>query len=162
MIIVLTLYKNLAMKKIYLLGALFLSIMTFAQNSKQEKIREMMNLTGAGSYGEQMAKIIFSIMKENSPDVPDIFWEEINKEIKADEITEMIINVYDKHFTEKEIDDILAFYNTQTGKKFVEKLPIILQDAGQEGEKWGKEIGKKVFNTLKDKYGYDIPEELLQ
>lgn len=155
-------YKNLAMKKVYLLGALFLSIMTFAQNSKQEKIREMMNLTGAGNYGAQMAEMILNIMKENSPDVPDVIWQEINKEIKVSEITEIGISIYDKHFTKQEIDDILAFYHTQTGKKFVEKLPIMLQDAQKEGEKWGIEIGRRAFRTLKEKYGYDIPEELLQ
>jgi hypothetical protein len=37
-------------------------------------------------------------------------------------------DVYTKHFTRKEIDDIAAFYNTPTGKKYASKLPALTGD----------------------------------
>jgi len=45
--------------------------------------------------------------------------------------------VYEEHFTEPEIDQILAFYFSEVGQKMLEKIPV-LQDAGQE-------VGERVF-----------------
>jgi hypothetical protein len=39
-------------------------------------------------------------------------------------------DVYTKHFTRKEIDDLAAFYRTPTGKKFASKLPALSGEVG--------------------------------
>jgi hypothetical protein len=38
--------------------------------------------------------------------------------------------VYTKHFTRKEIEDIAAFYKTPTGKKIASKLPELTGEVG--------------------------------
>ena len=42
--------------------------------------------------------------------------------------------IYAKHFTKKEIDDIAAFYATPTGKKVARMLPSL---SGELGAKMG-------------------------
>jgi hypothetical protein len=39
-------------------------------------------------------------------------------------------DVYTKHFTRKEIDDLAAFYKTPTGKKFAATLPTLSGEVG--------------------------------
>ena len=41
-------------------------------------------------------------------------------------------DIYTKHFTRKEIDDLAAFYGTPTGKKFASKLPALSGDLAQK------------------------------
>ena len=36
--------------------------------------------------------------------------------------------LYDRHFTEQEIDDILNFYKTPAGKKIIEETPKITKE----------------------------------
>lgn len=73
-----------------------------------------------------------------------------------------MVSIYEKHFTEKEIDDIITFYRTDTGKKLIEKLPIITHEAQKIGQELGEKVGRKVLKKLKEDYGYDIPDEALQ
>jgi hypothetical protein len=36
--------------------------------------------------------------------------------------------VYGQRFSEKELNDLIAFYETPTGKKFVQQLPGLMKD----------------------------------
>lgn len=146
------------MKKIFLLGVFSLFGMVSAQASKQEKVKELMEITGSGNIGKYFADNMIGYMSKAYPDIPEFVLEEFKSEIKPNELQAMVVPIYEKHFTEKEIDDILMFYKTDTGKKLIEKLPIILQESTIIGEKWGKEIGQKVLNKLKEKYNIDNPE----
>lgn len=49
-----------------------------------------------------------------------------------DDLVSWNADVYTKHFSRKEIDDLAAFYNTPTGKKFATKLPALSGDLAQK------------------------------
>jgi|HubBroStandDraft_5_1064220.scaffolds.fasta_scaffold46485_3 hypothetical protein len=61
-------------------------------------------------------------------------------------------DVYLKHFTRKEIDDLAAFYRTPTGKKVAEKLPQI---TGEVGALIGPMMMNRMPAALK-KHGFPI------
>jgi hypothetical protein len=48
---------------------------------------------------------------------------------KWDEVKPQIADLYVKTYTVQELRDIIAFYETPTGKKVVEKMPTLLQQA---------------------------------
>ena len=48
---------------------------------------------------------------------------------------------------------MIEFYQTPLGKKLVSTLPQIMQESMQVGQSWGKEVGDKIYNSLKEK-GY--------
>jgi uncharacterized protein len=51
---------------------------------------------------------------------------EFPKRINMGEILEIVtLEVYDKYFTEAEVKDLIAFYKTPTGQKFIKILPQI-------------------------------------
>lgn len=146
------------MKKLFLLGAISISSLIFSQNQKQEKIKELTNLIG-------LANLMDTIINQTIEEVPELpieFWQEIRKEFNPTFVDELMVSIYEKHFTEKEIDDIITFYRTDTGKKLIEKLPIITHEAQKIGQELGEKVGKKVLKKLKEDYGYDIPDEALQ
>lgn len=43
-------------------------------------------------------------------------------------VQEDVANVYDKHFTDEEIKDLIAFYESPTGQKSLDKTPEITAD----------------------------------
>lgn len=50
-------------------------------------------------------------------------------EMSWQKVKEPLIDVYLKHYTEKELNDLLAFYNSESGKALVEKMPLVMQDS---------------------------------
>ena len=52
--------------------------------------------------------------------------EEINFEAY---LNESVYTIYDKHFTEAELKDLVAFYSTPTGKKTIAVMPAIFADS---------------------------------
>jgi hypothetical protein len=109
----------------------------------------MLKLSGSGKMGIQVMESILKTYKEALPNVPASFWENFIKATSADEMEDMIVPVYDKYFTESEIDQLIAFYQSQIGQKLVEKLPLITRDATEVGRKWGEKIAEKILNKLK-------------
>jgi uncharacterized protein len=143
------------MKKIiisvFLLG---LTLCTIAQtNSKNEKIKQMLELTGSAKLGVQIAKQVISSFREKYNYVEPAFWTSLEAEIKPDDLTNMVIPIYAKYYSEDEIDQIIAFYNSPVGKKMIEITPSILQESMSSGKNWGQEISERVNKSLREK-GY--------
>jgi hypothetical protein len=123
------------------------------ESEKIASIRKLMELTGAGKMGVQVAQSMINNFKTTYQQVDSTFWEDVKKEIKAEDLINMIVPIYDRHFTGEEISKLIDFYSTPTGKKILEKMPAIMQESMQIGRAWGEELGKKVMNRLMQK-GY--------
>jgi hypothetical protein len=65
----------------------------------------------------------------------------------------LVTPIYDKYYTEADIDQLITFYNSPIGKKSVELMPVIMQESMSVGQEWGKKIAEKIAKKLKDK-GY--------
>lgn len=143
------------MKKTILAILLLVSVsVAFGQtNSKQQKIKQLLVVTGSGNLSIQMMKSIMGSYQKSHPQIPQEFWNNFMQEVKADDLEKIIIPIYDKHFTETEIDDLVKFYNTPAGKKMIEKMPLIMQESMSAGRIWGKEIAERVAARLKEQ-GY--------
>jgi len=67
--------------------------------------------------------------KKNYPDVPTEYWDKASKYVNYNELIEKLIPVYTKHFTEQEIESLITFYRSTTGKEMIDKTPLILQES---------------------------------
>ncbi len=139
------------MKHLYLIVFLFfVSFNSHAQvDTKEKLIKEMLNLSGSGKIARQSMELMVSSFKKQMPTVAGDFWDEFMKEADTEELTNMIVPVYAKYYTESEIKELIAFYKTPIGKKMVENLTLITQESYSIGEAWGKALGEKVVNKLK-------------
>ncbi|MES2893611.1 MAG: DUF2059 domain-containing protein [Bacteroidota bacterium] len=136
-----------------LLFVALISITSAQTTTKKEHIKRLLELTGAGQLGQQMFTATIASYKQAIPAVPDEFWEGLQKEMKPEALVDLIIPIYDKYYTEAEILELTAFYQTTVGKKIVAVSPMIMQESMSVGQSWGQEIGAKVYSDLKAK-GY--------
>ncbi|WP_373731807.1 DUF2059 domain-containing protein, partial [Bacteroides heparinolyticus] len=56
--------------------------------------------------------------------------------------------IYQKHLTLKDLEDILAFYNTPVGKKLSASTPVMGKEAMRIGQQLGMEIGRQMQNEI--------------
>lgn len=125
-------------------------------DSYKSSLKKLIQVSGTEvAYKGALNQMIVMFKKQQSS-VPSEFWDEFATEVNKDAITQlitMILPVYQKHLTEEDLLDVIAFYETPVGKKFAEKTPLITQESMLAGQEWGKQIGQKVVDKLRDK-GY--------
>ncbi len=49
--------------------------------------------------------------------------------IKVDEIVELLLPIYDKHFTEDDLRAYIRFYDSSEGRRLVQTLPLLMKDS---------------------------------
>lgn len=141
-------------KSLLILSFCVLSLSANAQdNSKNEKIKHLLELSGSSKMGIQVMNQMMESFQKSFSNVPQEFWEESKKEMKAEDITNLVIPIYDKYYTESDVDQLIAFYNSPIGKKMITTMPQVMQESMTAGQSWGKGIGEKVIARLKEK-GY--------
>lgn len=115
------------------------------------KIEQLMELTGGKDIGKQMAAGVVQqmiiTMKQAAPEMPvrgfDLIAEIVNgffeddDELKA--MTDQMIPLYAKYYSEEDVDALLAFYSTPTGQKVIKTMPQLLQEGMEIGWKWAQE-----------------------
>jgi hypothetical protein len=76
------------------------------------------------------------------------------KKFDVNHVTEQIVNVYDKHFTDDEIKGLLQFYGSPLGQKYASEMPKVsreIQTASREaGVKAAREALQEVKNQNPD------------
>ncbi|WP_120182239.1 DUF2059 domain-containing protein [Pelobium manganitolerans] len=138
--------------KTIFLAFLFILATTAAlqAQSKSDKIKTLLKLTGSADIGTQVSKQMIAALKTNMKSVPEGFWDAFEQEINAENLIERIIPIYEKYYSEKDIDGLITFYQSDLGKKVTATLPTIMQESMQIGQTWGKEIAERAIKKLKE------------
>jgi uncharacterized protein len=118
------------------------------ESAKQKDIRKLLKITGSGELGTQVMSQMIASMKKSMPQVPEKFWGDFMKEVHTEELIDLIVPVYDRNLNHDDIKELIRFYESPTGKKFVSVLPKITQESMVVGEKWGRELAQKVIVKL--------------
>ena len=88
------------------------------------QMKEMNELTEAEKQ-EMQDKV-----KENAQQGFKRFLDSLNKRVDFGQLTEDVsISVYAKYFTEKELKDLIVFYNSDTGKRSMEIAPSLMAES---------------------------------
>ena len=135
-------------KNILAIAFLVFGVFTNAQSSKDVKIAELLETMGSTHAMKTSFEYMINYYKQNNPQISSEYWDNSLKHVDYNELVQKLVPVYSKHFTEQEIVDLLNFYNTSTGKKMIDKMPVILQESMEIGRKWGIELAQKIEKEI--------------
>ncbi len=136
------------MKRTVLLIVMILTVVSAFSESKEDKIRRMMDITGSGDVGMMVFESLMQQYEAAFPDIPQDYWDEVATLFTADDLINLIVPIYDRHFTSDEIDQLIEFYESEIGTKLVERTPIITQESMIAGQQYGEQIGRQIMNKL--------------
>lgn len=116
---------------------------------KEKDIRKLMAMTGTKKVGDE---ILFSMFANATPDknFNEIMREEVSKIIDFKALDDLLVKIYDKHFTHEDIKYVIAFYETPIGSKFISQMPSLTRDISQAGYEWAETTVKKMDSKLLD------------
>jgi hypothetical protein len=65
------------------------------------------------------------------------------------EIVEIVSRVYASRFTEAELKELLAFYRSTVGRKYVSILPSVLDESFNRTQQWSAKISEEIVNRMR-------------
>jgi hypothetical protein len=126
--------------------------------AKRSDIKKLLALTGVNDMSKMMIDSMVGSYRAGVQGVPEDFWRDFSAGVVYDEAAEILIPRYEKAFTHAQIRGVLAFYESPTGKRFLEVMPGIMQDSRIPIIQWADKYAHKLEAELTAK-GYKIPEQ---
>lgn len=103
--------------------------------AKEADIRSLMELIGARDLVQDGANTAIEQMREkllatvsnneNGQAFINTFAASFQKKFDVDQVTNQLVGIYDKHYTEDEIKGLLQFYGSPLGQKVAAEMPKI-------------------------------------
>lgn len=128
--------------------SLFVSCAAFAAPPSDSSLERLLDVTGAQNLTQSMRKQFDNMMgpmfdqainaKNLTPEKRKeaerflkIFSAKVSKimdeEMAWDRLKGDYMQIYRESFSQKEVNDLIAFYESPTGRAFVQKMPIVMQ-----------------------------------
>ncbi|AHC16360.1 DUF2059 domain-containing protein [Salinispira pacifica] len=138
------------MKRITAIVFFLILAFSLSGQSKADDIQTLLELTNSADLSRQVIEMLIPQYQSMVPDVPGEYWQGLIDEFNGDELMGLIIPIYDRNFTHDEIKDLIAFYESPTGRRFIELQPKIMQESMEAGQKWGMELAQRIQQRLVD------------
>ena len=130
--------------------------------AKEADIRSLMELLGvkdvlhegAAKSTEQYREALLVSVPDNDRGQAFIntFMDAYQKKFNADDVTNELVAVYDKHFTEDEIKGLLQFYGSPLGQKYAEEMPKVSAESNAAGRTVSLRVARDVIQDLRKQY----------
>lgn len=122
---------------------------------KETAIRKLFEVQGTQkSVGQVLAGISENMKPTLSKMLPPgdyqdklipLFFEKFQSKMKADDLMNLLIPIYDKYLSKEDIDGLVQFYQTQVGKKMVSVLPQLVIETQTAAMNMGQELGRRAM-----------------
>lgn len=126
---------------------------------KDADIRSLMELIGArdqvqdavNNSSEQYREKLLATVPNNDKGQAFVtsFIDSYEKKFDVNQMTEQLVTIYDKHYTDDEIKSLLQFYGSPIGQKFAAETPKILHEIQVASRTTGAKAAKEALQALK-------------
>jgi uncharacterized protein len=158
------------LKRLYLLAILLFTTCAVLAHAdpdvtpaQRKKITEIMDVMGVKNITRQVslnvAKQLAFGLQQAQPDIDPKAFDvvlSVSDEVlaaRSGELLEKMVPIYAKHFTEAELDELLAFYRSPVGRKTTETMPAVMREsmemAVNESESSVPKIKERVTEKLR-------------
>ncbi|MDP6978442.1 MAG: DUF2059 domain-containing protein [Myxococcota bacterium] len=122
----------------------------FAEEPSNEALaKELMVLSVGADMSQEIAGFLSAQLRPAYPLVPEETWVEVFETVDGKEVEALIAGIYTRHFTRDELLELVAFYKSPIGKRFVELLPVVMQESMALGNEWNQRKVNEVVEALK-------------
>jgi hypothetical protein len=106
-------------------------------------------------FQSMIEPIIASMRQRGMPEaaaqeVKEAFSKWFTEEIKWEDIKPKMVDIYVQQFSEAELNELHAFYQTPTGQKAIEKLPVVMQQGASIGREYAQNKSQLLQAKLKE------------
>ena len=122
-------------------------------------IRHLLEITGAANlmsqiFNSQMPLIKAQLLQtlppgEDREQIADRFIKKMEDRVSSGELVDVLIPIYVKHFTHDDVKNILAFFDSPTGRRFLQESPAYVQEVQTAAsEHWKKVVLPQLLREM--------------
>jgi len=119
-----------------------------AARASVSQIRELMGMFGTQRMFQQMNAQMAEMMGKQLPCVPAGFWNGFLDDAATRDLTDKLVPIYQRHFTEQDVRGLLKFYRSPLGRKLLLEQPSIMTEVMQVGRQWGEQRARSMIAGL--------------
>lgn len=131
-----------------------LRLTTNAQDQTYEStLQNLFEKNGSYETFQVVVVQLFDMYRQNYNDVDTETWDKLEQEFKntsMSDLVSLLTPVYEKYLTQEDLQIMINFYDSPTGKKYAKYTPTISQESMAIGQEWGLQIGQKVLQRLEE------------
>jgi len=155
--------KYILLLMVLSMGSVQISSAADISSEKKELIDQLLVQAGqsAIAIGKQFSDAFIqqmtTVLKQTNPNIDPKAYDIVNEEINAliDEefivkgaLSEIMYPIYSRHFSAEELREMIAFNNTELGKKVIKVMPMITQEGMQAGQVLGQSFAPKIQERI--------------
>jgi uncharacterized protein len=130
--------------------------------------KELLEIKGASAMFEPVINGVVETVKNNFLQTNPSLAKDLNEvaaQLRAEfaprraEVLNDFANLYAQRFSEQELKEVVAFYKTPTGKKFVAEEPLVIDQGLQRAQAWSQRLADEVLSRMRaemKKRGHDL------
>ena len=123
------------------------------EEAKKADIRQLLEITGAANLATQTMDDMEKTMRpmiagalppgEYRDKLVDLFFEKFRAKRSPEHLMDIIVPIYAKYYSDDDIKELIAMYQTPIGRKMLNTLPQIAAESQAAGKAWGEQIGRE-------------------
>ena len=135
---------------------------------KTEKIRQLLELTGAKNLGQELMKAgieqLRASVSESQPNNPratqfvDAFVAQFPKHFKPEDLNEKVLPIYDKYLSEEDVAGLLDYYRSPLGQRMMKVLPQVAKESQALGFSVGQKAAQETLEDLRKDFPEFVPD----
>lgn len=90
---------------------------------KEALIRQVINEAGTTLHAEENIARMIATLAQTSPETPDRLWQRLRENVAPRAIFDIVIALYDRHYSLEEIQGLLYYYRSPAGQEYLAELP---------------------------------------
>ena len=121
-----------------------------SDSAKVSVIRQLLSETHAVDVAVSAMETSLPAQRAANPRIPAVFWDRMTAAVhkRIGDLENILIVVYDRHFSIEELQQILAFYRSPVGQKLMSEQPALVRESMLAGQEWGGRLGAEVAQQL--------------
>jgi uncharacterized protein len=128
---------------------------TGSAQATDANVVRLLKLSGSDAVGLQMIDLMMPSLQKMAPQVPMEIWQRLRNAIDAGGMIDRLVPVYAAHYSDEEVLQLIAFYETPLGKKVVRETPAVMRESYSVGQEWGQAILRDIIQELR-RLGYSV------
>jgi hypothetical protein len=120
--------------------------------SKEADIRRLLELVGTKTLMTTMMQSMTTDLKpmlaralppgDYREKLVDLFFAKFQAKTDFEQLLNIAVTAYDRHFSHEEIKGLIKFYETPLGQKTASVMPQLLTETREAGRAWGEKLGR--------------------
>jgi uncharacterized protein len=138
------------MKSLFLvLCSIFFCAPAFTQNAPplsdemRAALMKLIESNGELAQFKLAPQMLIGALKPTAPNLPAEFWDKEQKKIDdgLKGLFDKLLPLYAQYYTLEDVNNMIAFYETPSGKKMVASTAALTAEGFQIGQAWGVQAG---------------------